>query len=223
MIKVCAYLRVSGAEQTKGDGLERSGLAISSYCAAHGMTACVFAEPQAISGTVEGMDRPAWFAMLAEMKETGIKIIIVESLQRLARALMIQEHIIADLQRLGITLISTREPDLGSDDPERVLFRQIMGAIHEYDRKMIVLKLRGARQRKKAATGRCEGRLPFGCHPQHPREQSTLITIKKMRDNGLTFRRIANLLNQDAIPPRHALQWTCGSVHAVLKHGKVAA
>ncbi len=35
--------------------------------------------------------------------------------------------------------------------------RQIFGAISEYEKSMIVIKLRGARQRKKARTGRCEG------------------------------------------------------------------
>jgi len=29
------------------------------------------------------------------------------------------------------------------------MFRQILGAIHQYEKTMIVLKLRGARQRKK--------------------------------------------------------------------------
>jgi hypothetical protein len=63
----------------------------------------------------------------------------------LARDLMIQEHIIADLQRRGINLISVAEPDLRSDDPSRKMMRQIMGAIAEYDKSMVVLKLRGAR------------------------------------------------------------------------------
>ena len=59
---------------------------------------------------------------------------------------MIQEHIIQDLQRRGIALVSVAEPDLCSDDPTRKLMRQIMGAIAEYDKTMTVLKLRGARQ-----------------------------------------------------------------------------
>ena len=43
--------------------------------------------------------------------------------------------------------------------------RQIFGAIAEYEKTMIVIKLRGARQRKKARTGRCEGRKPYGHYP----------------------------------------------------------
>jgi DNA invertase Pin-like site-specific DNA recombinase len=48
------------------------------------------------------------------------------------------------------------------DDPSRKLMRQIFGAIAEYEKTMIVLKLRGARARARAGRGRCEGRKPFG-------------------------------------------------------------
>jgi len=51
---------------------------------------------------------------------------------------------------------------LFSDDPTRKLMRQMMGAIADYEKSMIVLKLRGAPARKKARTGRCEGRKPMG-------------------------------------------------------------
>jgi hypothetical protein len=45
------------------------------------------------------------------------------------------------------------EPDLCIDDPSRKLLRQIFGSIAEYEKTMLVLKLRGARQRKRKATG----------------------------------------------------------------------
>ena len=36
--------------------------------------------------------------------------------------------------------------------------RQVLGAIAEFDKAMTVAKLRGARERKRAAVGKCEGR-----------------------------------------------------------------
>ena len=48
------------------------------------------------------------------------------------------------------------------DDPARVLMRQMVGALAQYEKATIVMKLRGARERKRAKTGRCEGRKPFG-------------------------------------------------------------
>jgi DNA invertase Pin-like site-specific DNA recombinase len=36
--------------------------------------------------------------------------------------------------------------------------RQVLGAISEFDKAMTVAKLRGARERKRRETGKCEGR-----------------------------------------------------------------
>ena len=108
------------------------------------------------------MDRPAWSEMVTALHANGVKTILIEKLERLARDLMIQEATIADLQMGGFTLISVAEPYLMASDPTRILMRQLMGAVVQYDKSQIVLKLRGARMRKRAAEGRCEGRMPFG-------------------------------------------------------------
>lgn len=84
--------------------------------------------------------------MITGILTNGVKTIIIE-LDRLARDLTIQEHIIQGLQHRGIALVSVAEPDPCSDDPTRKLMRQIMGAIAEYDKLIIVLKLRGASAR----------------------------------------------------------------------------
>jgi DNA invertase Pin-like site-specific DNA recombinase len=56
------------------------------------------------------------------------------------------------------------EPDLLQNDASRIMMRQIFGAVAQYEKAMIVGKLRGARQRVKAKTGRCEGRKHYGFH-----------------------------------------------------------
>ena len=88
---------------------------------------------------------------------------------------MVQEHIVADLRNRGVVLISVAEPDLCVDDPTRKLLRQIMGAIAEYDKSMIVIKLRGARGRAKVRKGRCEGRKPYGA------KEGEVVWLERMR------------------------------------------
>ena len=61
--------------------------------------------------------------------------------------------IIGDMRKRGLTLVSVHEPDLLQDDPTRTLLRQMMGATAQYEKAMLVLKLRGARNRMKAAGG----------------------------------------------------------------------
>jgi DNA invertase Pin-like site-specific DNA recombinase len=204
MTKAFAYLRVSGRGQVAGDGFPRQLAAIQAYTAAQGITIARVYREKGVSGSADGMDRPAWVEMIGCILANGVKTVIIERLDRLARDLMIQEHILQDMQRRGITLISVAEPDLCSDDPTRRLMRQIMGAIAEYDRRMVVLKLRGARQRMRAREGRCEGAKPYGaCNG----ESEVLQRIHSMRTAGASFQAIAAALNADRIAPRRGLRW----------------
>jgi DNA invertase Pin-like site-specific DNA recombinase len=125
---------------------------------------------------------------------------------------MIQETIIGDLRKHGFTLVSVSEPDLLEDDPSRKLMRQVFGAIAEYEKTMIVLKLRGARSRMKARTGRCEGRKPFG---DRPGEAPTLKRMNELRVEGLSFARIAERLNLEGRKPRAGQQWHPGVVRRI--------
>ena len=45
-----------------------------------------------------------------------------------------------------------------SSDPSRVMMRQIAGAFHQYEKARLVAKLKAARQRKRKAVGKVEGR-----------------------------------------------------------------
>jgi DNA invertase Pin-like site-specific DNA recombinase len=59
----------------------------------------------------------------------------------------------------GIDLIAADSPGSFIDDtPTAKLVRQVLGAISEFDKAMTVAKLRGARERKRRETGKCEGR-----------------------------------------------------------------
>ena len=180
MIQAFSYIRVSGKSQLDGDGFERQRLAIQAYAAAAGIEIVQEFVERAVSGKTEWEDRPAWTDMMLALD--GVTTIVIERLDRLARELLVQEHIVADLKKRGITLLSTAEPDLGSDDPTRVLLRQILGAVAQYDRAQIVLKLRGARRRMKASTGRCEGVKPYGWFPG---EAEVLALMRDLRTAGM--------------------------------------
>jgi DNA invertase Pin-like site-specific DNA recombinase len=150
--------RVSGKSQIAGDGFPRQLAAIRKYAEAHGAKIVRVFREEGVSGTKELENRPALLDLMTALHSNGTKLVMVEELDRLARDLMIQETIIGDLRKSGFELISVAEPDLLQDDPSRKLMRQIFGAIAEYEKTMIVLKLRGARMRVRAKTGRCHNR-----------------------------------------------------------------
>lgn len=204
MTKAFAYLRVSGKGQVDGDGFTRQSEAIRHYAKTNGLRIVKVFREEGISGTVESAGRPAWADMMTLLHSNGVKAIVIEKLDRLARDLMVQEATIADLRKHGFTLISVQEPDLMASDPTRVLMRQLLGAVAQYDKSQIVLKLRGARMRKRAREGRCEGRKPFGYHEA---ERPVLERMAALRASGMGFDRIAAALNADGFKSRSAGRW----------------
>ncbi len=213
MIKAFGYLRVSGASQLEGDGFARQRASIEAYAAAHGYEITRWFEEEGVSGKTQWGDRPAWVDMMLAVN--GTKTIFVEKLDRVARDLMIQEHIIADLRRRQLDLISVAEPDLCIDDPSRKLLRQIMGAIHEYERSQITAKLRAAKTRLKAQGKKSvEGRKPYGTHSG---ERETLEWMRKSREEGATFEAIAAALNGVGTFTRYGKPWVAASICKILK------
>ena len=196
MQKAHAYLRVSGKGQVEGDGFTRQLKAIKEYAAAHDIKIVNVYREEGISGTKESADRPAWSELMTALHANGVKVVIVEKLDRLARDLMVQETIVADLRKHGFELVSVAEPDLMANDPTRILVRQMMGAVAQYEKSQIVLKLRGARMRKRAKEGRCEGRKPYGFHDG---EQAILDRIKTMHSNGKNYEQMAHALNSKGL------------------------
>jgi DNA invertase Pin-like site-specific DNA recombinase len=213
MTKAFSYLRVSGRSQVDGDGFERQELAICAYAKAHDIKIAKIYREEGVSGTKDLINRPAFVAMMEALHSDGVKLVLVESLGRFARDLMIQESILHDLKRNGFELISVQEPDLCGDDPSRKLMRQIMGAFHEYEKTMIALKLRGARLRMKAKTGRCEGRKPYG---EYEGEVAILERMKSLRDTGMGFDRIAEVLNAEGHKPRTGERWWGKTINGIL-------
>jgi DNA invertase Pin-like site-specific DNA recombinase len=201
MTKAHAYLRVSRKGQVDGD---RQLKAIKEYAAAHDLKIVNVYREAHVSGTTECADRPAWSELMTALHSNGVRTVIVEKLDRLARDLMVQETIIADLRKYGFKLVSVAEPDLMAKDPTRILVRQMMGAVAQYEKSQIVVKLRGARLRKRAKEGRCEGRKPFGYFEG---EAAALDRMQALRAEGLGFDRIAARMNAERIATRTGKPW----------------
>lgn len=216
MTRCYAYSRVSGTSQLDGDGFERQRAAIETYAAANDLKILRWFEERAISGKTEWEDRPAWVEMITAMN--GVHAVVIERLDRLARDLGVQEHIIRDLKARNIALISTAEPDLGSSDPTRVLFRQIMGSISQFDRAMIEAKLRAARNRMKKKTGRCEGRYPYAHDPERPQEAEVLALMLRWRAEQYNYTEIAQKLNAAHISTRDSGgKWFQATVSRIIR------
>ena len=70
-----------------------------------------------------------------------------------------------------------------------VLVRQVLGAIAQFEKTSLVAKLKAARDRKKAATGKCGGRKSYvEARPE------TVALAKKLRGERMSLRKISAAL-----------------------------
>lgn len=220
-MKAFAYLRVSSVGQIDGDGYDRQIEACQKWAASNDAEIVEIFKEKGVSGTKDMDDRPALSELMVALEENGVNTLIIEKLDRLARDLLIQETIIQDIQKRGFVLVSTCEPDLCSNDPSRVLMRQIFGAIAQYDRAMLTAKLRAARVRMKKREGRCEGVKRYGDNPKKPAEASSLEMMKSLRAAGLSCEKIAEALNANGIPARRGGPWRGDTINRIMKREDV--
>ena len=66
---------------------------------------------------------------LARIEDHEATVLVVYRLDRLARDLLLQETIMERLGLGGGSVVSVSEPEIDSDDPTRILVRQVLGAL----------------------------------------------------------------------------------------------
>lgn len=216
-MKVFAYLRVSGKGQLDGDGFDRQRATITAFCAAKGWTVIRWFEERGVSGTNEMGERPALTELVSLFGPSTTDTMVIECADRLARDLRVSELILEDFRKIKAKVYdASSQMDLTEcDDPTRVMIRQMLGAVAEWNKSMLVKKLRAARDRKAISSGRrVEGPKPFEMRSREAKD--ICQSIYEMRERGLTFREISNFLTGERIlTPEGKPYWTKSSVHHI--------
>jgi DNA invertase Pin-like site-specific DNA recombinase len=153
-IKAVAYLRTSSAANVGADkdSEKRQRAAIEAFARAAGYELVDAFYDEAVSGADQVTSRPGFTAMMERIASNGVRTIIVETANRFARDLIVQETGYALLKKQGIELIAADKPDAFLDDtPTAILIRQVLGAVSQFEKAMVVTKLKGARDRKRLA------------------------------------------------------------------------
>lgn len=210
-MKVFGYTRVSGRSQSEGDGPERQEIAIREFCNAHSLPLLAF-QHEAITGKTEALARPVFSALLGQAD-----VIVVEKMDRLARDLVVSELLLRECRAQKIKVYSADQGLLDMagdcDEPGRKLIRQILGAVAEFEKSTIVMRMNAARERIKAKGGRCGGAYPYGHYEGEAR-------VKQLAQDfvayGHSLNRVAALLNEAGMKPRFGETWNKWSVHRIL-------
>lgn len=218
------YVRVSGKGQVDGDGFRRQEAEIEAYAKANKVQVVHVYREEGVSGTADEADRPAFQEMVAAILRNGVRTVIVEGLDRLAREYRIQETLLVYLASKSITLIAARTGENVTEavmaDPMRKALVQIQGVFAELEKGLLVKKLRVAREAKREETGKCEGRK--GISEAAP---ELLAEVRRLRhakpgQKKMSYAKIAEHLNSKGVLNLNGKPFTNSGVQMMLfRHG----
>jgi len=216
-VRLVAYLQVSTDTQAEhGLGLDIQEASCRTWARAHGHRLARVVRDEGASATLTDRDGLAEALELVAAGEAGG--ILVARLDRLARDLVVQEQLLAEVWRLGGEVYSAAggEADLRDDpdDPSRRLIRQVLGAVPEFQRAMTALRLRRGRRRKAEQGGYAgDGPPPFGWRARDralvvdDREAAALERIRQLHGDGLSLRQIIAVLDTEGHAPKRGGRW----------------
>jgi DNA invertase Pin-like site-specific DNA recombinase len=160
-VEAVAYIRTSSAANVGADkdSDKRQRAAIEGFAKRVAFDLVGEFNDAAVSGADPIESRAGFAALLDRIEGNSVRTVLVEDASRFARELITQELGILALINRGVRVLTANGDDLtDSSDPSRVMMRQIAGAFHQYEKARLVAKLKAARQRKREAVGKVEGR-----------------------------------------------------------------
>lgn len=232
--RVVAYLRVSTQQQAEhGLGLDVQRVTIREWAKGSGCRVVAWHADEGISGSNGLETRVGLYEALRAVEEGDADGLVVYRLDRLARDLVLQETLLARLWSLGASAYSTVDAEheslvSGGDDPTRNLTRQILGAIAQYERALIVMRLRSGKLAKRVRGGYIGGAVPYGYELHNdqlipaPDELAAVELMRQMRADGSSLRTIIAELDRRGIPPKTGRAWYPTTVATIVERSCAA-
>lgn len=225
-LKLIGYCRVSTENQRDEGTIEHQVKDIENYAKQNGYQLIKIFKDNGVSGSLEWHQRKGMLELFNFMSEhRDIDGVLIYRLDRLARDLRVQENIIYDLQeKRKKTIISIKEPDLDSKDITRVLFRQMLSAVAQYERGLITMRMMNGRYKKAERGGFAGGSVAYGYMAKNKglkidKKQAEIIKLVfAMRKKKKSLRDIAYALNIEQVKTARGGKWYAGTVRYILNN-----
>jgi DNA invertase Pin-like site-specific DNA recombinase len=175
--RAAIYVRVSTAEQET----DMQETELREYCENRSWNCTVYKD-RGQSGAKN--DRPALGALLGDMRKRKFDVVIVWSLDRLARSLKQLLSIAEECKALAVDLVSLKQ-NVDTTLPAGRLTFQVLGAVAEFEREMLRERVRAGMAQAKRAGKR------VGRPARRQFQSSDIEKLRLLRSGGTSIRQLA--------------------------------
>ncbi|MBO6936763.1 MAG: recombinase family protein [Deltaproteobacteria bacterium] len=237
--RVAIYARFSSDKQSEtsvADQVERCREYVDRH-GGNGVAAVVF-QDEAISGA--SLQRPGWEALMAAVRSTAIDVIVTEDMSRVTREFADWGQVFRELQFLNVPLVSVQQGTSTADKGAKLGLHFKALIAEQYLDDLRDKTHRG--MKGQAKRGKPTGLLPYGFVNDKTLDErgevidqevvidaeraAVVVRIFQLKAQGLTYGRIAALLNEDGVTPprgngsRRRPGWVASGIRAILKNEK---
>lgn len=230
-MNLAGYIRVSSEVQVDAYGKAVQRNHIANWASLNGHTITAWFEEDGVSGKTDDADRPALHNLLTYngLEEYQFEGMVVFDATRIARRLYIQETLLNLIWATGLRVFSTTNGELEADedDPMKILIRQVVGAVAEFEHRSTVIKLHAARRIKASQGGYVGGTPKYGLHvvgtgktaqfEEDAVESSVIEIIVRLHGCGFSLRQIADHLNGQLISTKRGKTWKAPQVQRIIQ------
>lgn len=225
--RAAIYTRVSTEDQAQeGYGLEVQRDQASQYATAYHLNIAAVFSDEGLSGTKPAAERPGLLAAIHAAKAQEYDILIVPSIDRLARRAALLLNIWDELEAAGVAIVAIKER-IDTTTAAGRLMRTMFAGVAEFERDSIVARTTAGRDQRGKQDGEKGGRLPFGYIRTeigigiHEPSAAVVRRVFSRRREKATLQMIADELNRDQVPTARIKQgykgiWYPSSVKVVL-------
>jgi DNA invertase Pin-like site-specific DNA recombinase len=207
--RVVAVTRVSTAEQAdSGLGLAAQRAAIDAAAVARSWEVVASFEDAGVSGST--LDRPGIRAAIEVLERGEAAALVVAKLDRLSRSMLDFATLVERARRRGWAIVAL---DLGVDTstPAGEMLSSVLMSFAQYERRLVGQRTRDALAAKKAQ----------GAKLGRPRNvpDDVLARIVDLRNQGLSFDKVARQLNDDGVKTAQGgARWWGATVRAMMSY-----
>lgn len=221
-VKAIGYVRVSTDAQAQSQlGLEAQRAALLDCAKRLGCELGPLHEDAGVDGGLPLADRPGLLDAVSAVRPGDV--LIVAKRDRLGRDVVNVALVEREVTRRGGKIVSAAGEGSELEGPTGDLVRTILDAVNAFEKAQIALRTRAALRAKKAR-GERAGNVPFGFRATKDgklepdeRESTIAATVRKLRRDGLTLRRIVTELRAQGVTGRTGQPLTLKRVHALAK------